>query len=107
METVDGVLFAVVEARCRYLHPPASPRNTGRSSESREPLYKGPQVGLCNVKVKERAFISEAGCNIEVVLIDTEAHKALDVFHVRAGGKKLPAGLQAVLSENLLKACRG
>ena len=50
--------------------------------------------------------ISSAGCNIEVVLIDTEAHKALDVFYVTAGGKKLLAGLQATLSENLLKACR-
>jgi [protein-PII] uridylyltransferase len=51
--------------------------------------------------------ISSAGCNIEVVLIDTEAHKALDVFYVTAGGKKLPAELQATLSENLLKVCRG
>jgi [protein-PII] uridylyltransferase len=50
--------------------------------------------------------ISSAGCNIEVVLIDTEAHKALDVFYVTAEGKKLAAGLQATLSENLLKACR-
>ena len=39
--------------------------------------------------------ISSAGCNIEVVLIDTEAHKALDVFYVTAGGKKLTAEQQA------------
>ena len=49
--------------------------------------------------------ISAAGCNIEVVLIDTEAHKALDVFYVTFQGKKLPPQLQERLQENLLKAC--
>jgi len=33
--------------------------------------------------------MSAAGCNIEVVLIDTEAHKAIDVFYVSADGRKL------------------
>jgi [protein-PII] uridylyltransferase len=50
--------------------------------------------------------ISSAGGNIEVVLIDTEAHKALDVFYVTSGGKKLTAEQQATLKESLLQACR-
>jgi hypothetical protein len=33
--------------------------------------------------------ISLAGCNIEVVLVDTKAHKALDVFYVTSNGAKL------------------
>jgi [protein-PII] uridylyltransferase len=33
--------------------------------------------------------ISSSGANIEVVLIDTQAHKAIDVFYVTAGGTKL------------------
>ena len=33
--------------------------------------------------------ISSNGGNIEVVLIDTQAHKAIDVFYVTAEGKKL------------------
>jgi [protein-PII] uridylyltransferase len=49
--------------------------------------------------------LSSAGCNIEVVLLDTEAHKALDVFYVTAGGDKLTSGQQAALRERLLKVC--
>src|SRR5205807_5045979 len=38
--------------------------------------------------------ISSTGANIEVVLIDTEAQKALDVFYVTADGNKLSDELQ-------------
>lgn len=51
--------------------------------------------------------ISEAGCNIEVVLIDTEAHKALDVFYVTARGQMLSESLENTLKTGLLIACRG
>jgi [protein-PII] uridylyltransferase len=50
--------------------------------------------------------ISSNGGNIEVVLIDTEAHKAIDVFYVTAEGKKLGAEKQQVLGEALRKACQ-
>jgi [protein-PII] uridylyltransferase len=50
--------------------------------------------------------ISAAGCNIDVVLIDTEAHKALDVFYVTANGRKLDDGLRTQLEMGLLRACR-
>jgi [protein-PII] uridylyltransferase len=51
--------------------------------------------------------ISAAGCDIEVVLIDTEAHKALDVFYVTASGKKLEADRGSRLKADLLAACSG
>jgi [protein-PII] uridylyltransferase len=35
------------------------------------------------------ALISNRGCNIEVVLVDTEAKKVIDVFYVKKGGQKL------------------
>lgn len=41
--------------------------------------------------------IAASGCNIETVLIDTQAHKAIDVFYVTAAGKKLDAQKQAAL----------
>jgi [protein-PII] uridylyltransferase len=44
--------------------------------------------------------ISAAGCNIELVLVDTEAHKAIDVFYVtQAGGKLEEAVAQGLLEE--------
>jgi [protein-PII] uridylyltransferase len=49
--------------------------------------------------------ISDAGCNIEVVLIDTEAHKALDVFYVTSNGGKLDADSGERLTKELLAAC--
>ena len=48
---------------------------------------------------------SAAGCSIEVVLIDTEARKALDVFYVTKEGKKLDPGAQTDLKNQLLAVC--
>lgn len=49
--------------------------------------------------------ISESGCNIEVVLIDTEAHRALDVFYVTYQGRKLETLVEEHLKAGLLAAC--
>jgi len=51
--------------------------------------------------------ISSRGASIDVVLIDTEAHKAIDVFYVTAGGEKLAADKQAELKQALLAVLRG
>ena len=47
--------------------------------------------------------ITEQGCNIEVVLIDTEAHKALDVFYIN----KIAGEVQDRLKNALIAACAG
>jgi [protein-PII] uridylyltransferase len=46
--------------------------------------------------------ISEANCNIEVILIDTEAHRAIDVIYVTYEGRKLTAELAGELKAKLL-----
>jgi [protein-PII] uridylyltransferase len=47
-----------------------------------------------------------AECNIEIVLIDTEAHKAVDVFYVTHRGEKIDEAMQRQLGASLLRAAR-
>ena len=49
--------------------------------------------------------ISAARCNIDVVLIDTEGRKAIDVFYVATNGGKVSSNTQRGLSERLLRLC--
>ncbi|MCS7313994.1 MAG: ACT domain-containing protein [Bryobacterales bacterium] len=51
--------------------------------------------------------ISEAGCNIETVLVETRAHQAFDVFYVSLDGARLPAALAESLRAKLLEAAAG
>jgi [protein-PII] uridylyltransferase len=52
--------------------------------------------------------ISAQDASIDVVLIDTEAHKAIDVFYVTArGGRKLAPAKQHELQQALLAVLRG
>ncbi len=48
--------------------------------------------------------ISSEGLNIEVVLINTEARRALDVFYVTANGRKLEEAAREVLRQKLCAA---
>ena len=49
--------------------------------------------------------ISSTGGNIEVVLIDTQANRAIDVFYVTLKGRKLTVEEQSTMGEELRKAC--
>ena len=52
--------------------------------------------------------ISQNGCNIDVALISTEGHKAIDVFYLTQGEKKLSLeaeqNLTASMKEGLDRA---
>jgi [protein-PII] uridylyltransferase len=52
------------------------------------------------------AAFSAAGCNIDVVLIDTQGRKAIDVFYVATNGGKLTSNIVDELSCSLLSACK-
>jgi [protein-PII] uridylyltransferase len=51
--------------------------------------------------------LSEAGCNIELVMIDTEAHKAIDVFYVTRNGAKVSETDEGHLKAALVRAAGG
>jgi [protein-PII] uridylyltransferase len=53
------------------------------------------------------ARISERGGNIEVVLVDTEAKKAIDVFYVTKGGVKLSDEEARELTAAVSEVARG
>jgi [protein-PII] uridylyltransferase len=46
--------------------------------------------------------IAQAGCNIEVALIDTEGERAFDAFYLTVGGAKLGSSKQEELRQALL-----
>lgn len=51
------------------------------------------------------ATFSGAGCNIDVVLIDTEGRRAIDVFYLASDGMKLDEGLRGILEKKILAVC--
>ncbi len=51
--------------------------------------------------------LSEASLNIDLVLVDTEAHKAIDVFYVSREGRKLDEASTERLRQSLLAVCGG
>jgi len=46
-------------------------------------------------------MISQHGCEVDLVLISTEGHKAIDVFHITKGGAKLTDADERVLAADL------
>jgi [protein-PII] uridylyltransferase len=51
--------------------------------------------------------LSNSGCSIEVVLVSTEAHRAMDVFYISHAGRKLNDSMMPPLRSALERACRG
>jgi [protein-PII] uridylyltransferase len=50
--------------------------------------------------------LSGFGCEVDLVLISTEADRAIDVFHMRKGGAKLTDSDQLALTEHLERAIK-
>jgi len=114
-ETIEQVALGRVSVEQLLRGRPAPPKQGKRSVPSRV-HFDGTACDtatLVEIVTEDRprllydlaAAFSEAGCNIDVVLIDTEGHKAIDVFYVATGGKKLSDEMQARLEDRLLTVC--
>ena len=114
--TVEKVLSGKVEARdlLRHRPKPSLPSKTARiPAQVSFDSESGTAATLIQIVAQDRpgllydlaSAISTNGANIEVVLIDTQAHKAIDVFYVTAAGRKLQADRQQALEAALRNAC--
>jgi [protein-PII] uridylyltransferase len=72
-----------------------------------------PTATLVEIKTEDRpgllyslaTVFSSSACNIDVVLVDTKGHRAIDVFYVAHDGRKLTLEMQERLKEKLLAVC--
>ena len=114
--TVERVVLGRLDVRQLLQHRP-KPAPPSRNSFVRTAVSFNPRASesatLVEIVAQDRpgllydlaSAISSQGCNIEVVLIDTEAHKAIDVFYVTAGGKKVEGQQLEKLGDALRRAC--
>ena len=85
---------------------PQSVRFDNEASESSTPIdFVGEDRPGLLFDLSSR--LTEAGCNIEVVLVNTEAHRALDVFYVTRNGGKINLSMQAQLRASLTPGADG
>jgi [protein-PII] uridylyltransferase len=99
----------------RLLRSPALPDSGKRTAPSQVQFDSEacPAATLVEIEAEDRpgllyslaTVFSSNSCNIDVVLVDTKGHRAIDVFYVAHGGQKLSAEMQARLKEKLLAAC--
>ena len=116
--TIERVLLGRLDVRQLLHHrpKPAPPsRNAGIATSISFDSNASDSATLIELVAQDRpgllydlaSAISSQDCNIEVVLIDTEAHKAIDVFYITSDGHKLAPEQLDKLGDALRRACEG
>ncbi len=114
--TVERVLTGKVEVRdlLKNRPKPALPSRKARiaaavsqnsQAESGATLFEIVAEDRPGLLYDLASAISSNGGNIEVVLIDTQAHKAIDVFYVTEQGKRLTEDKRTRIAEAMRVAC--
>jgi [protein-PII] uridylyltransferase len=113
--TAERALAGKVNVRDLLRHRPKPPLPSRKAGIATRIAFDGgasQTATLVEIVAEDRpgllydlaSAISSSGANIEVVLIDTQAHKAIDVFYVTADGGKLDEAGQSALGEALRTA---
>ena len=114
--TLERVLLGRIDVKSLLKHRPRTPAPSKTSRVAPRVTFdsiSSASATLVELVAQDRpgllydlaAVFSEAACSIDVVLVDTEAHKALDVFYVTCAEAKLSPALQARLHDKLLAVC--
>lgn len=116
-QTLEHVLLGKIDVR-ELLQKRPAPAPRRRARFDRQIAFDNqtsPHSTLFHVITEDRpgllydlaSTFSFQGCNIDVVLIDTEGQKAIDVFYVQAGGAKVAEGRAREICGELERACDG
>ncbi len=115
--TLEQVVLGKIDVR-ELLHKRRTPAATHRPRIARHIAFDNqtsPNETLFHVITEDRpgllydlaSTFSFNRCDIDVVLIDTEGRKAIDVFYVRSKGRKLDDAAARRLCQKLERACSG
>jgi len=74
------------------------------TGDPKTPIIASNAIGLLH---RISRVISRHGCNVELVLISTEGARAIDVFHLTAGGAKLADDARNALTADLQRMLEG
>jgi len=113
-DLIHRVALGKTEARRLLREPPRAERKRAPKARVRFDSEASETATLVEIETDDRIGLlfslatafSLAGCNIDLVLIDTQANRAIDVFYVSHQGRKLTPDFQARLEEKLLEACQ-
>jgi len=97
-ERLRGRERSLFNRRPRRVTPVVHADNTSSKRYTIIDIIADDELGLL---YRISRVMSQNGCDVDLVLISTEGHRAIDVFHITKGGKKLSEAEQAGLSAHL------
>lgn len=112
-DLIQRMALGKTDAR-RLMRPaPADARKRAAAAEVRFDSTACETATLVEITAEDRpgllyslaTVFSTNACNIDVVLVDTKGHRAIDVFYVAYDGRKLSPEMEDRLREKLLAAC--